>query len=134
MSIVRSKSRGRLLAEIIDSLYRSSEGPGPTEECIRHPLMRGWQVLEEVSVGAENYILLRRVQPSKVAGVGSSSLTAREREALHHASFGASNKEIAHQMGVSASTVGVLLWRAARKLAAIDREDLLRRVAHCTGA
>ncbi len=93
--------------------------------------MRSWQVVEEVSVGTDDYILLRRIQPSKVAGAGLDSLTPREREALHHASGGASNKEIAHRMEVSASTVGVLLWRAARKLGAIDREDLLRRVAHC---
>jgi DNA-binding NarL/FixJ family response regulator len=111
-SIVRPRSRRRLLAELIDTF------------------MKGWQVIEEVSVGTDDYILLRRIQPSKVTAAGLDSLTRREREALHHASGGASNKEIAHLMQVSASTVGVLLWRAARKLAAIDREDLLRRVAH----
>lgn len=102
-STVRSRSRGCLLAELIDSLYRRpTEEPAQAEECIRHPLMRGWQVIEEVSVGAEDYILLRRMQPTKVAGTGLDSLTPREREALHHASAGASNKEIAHQMEVSA--------------------------------
>ncbi len=130
-SIVRPRSRHRLLAELIDTFYRQpTEEAEPAAERIRHPLMKGWQVIEEVSVGTDDYILLRRIQPSKVTAAGLASLTRREREALHHASGGASNKEIAHLMKVSASTVGVLLWRAARKLAAIDREDLLRRVAH----
>jgi DNA-binding CsgD family transcriptional regulator len=127
---VPPRSRGCLLAELIDTFYRQpTEAAEAGEDCIRHPLMRGWRVVEEVSVGTDDYMLLRRIQPSKVTGAGLDSLTPREREALHHASLGPSNKEIAHRMKVSASTVGVLLWRAARKLGAIDREDLLRRVA-----
>lgn len=31
-------------------------------------------------------------------------------------------------MGISASTVGVLLWRASRKLGAADREAMIRSV------
>lgn len=85
--------------------------------------LQDWRVVEKISVGSTDYVLLRRVEAPKN---GVDSLTARERDALRHASTGASNKEIAHEMGISVSTVGVLLLRAARKLGAIDRNDLIR--------
>jgi DNA-binding NarL/FixJ family response regulator len=44
---------------------------------------------------------------------------------LQLACAGHSNKDIAHALSVSASTVGVLLFRAAGKLNASSRNDLL---------
>jgi DNA-binding CsgD family transcriptional regulator len=52
-------------------------------------------------------------------------LTAREAEALRLASLGHNNKSIAYEMGITASTVGVLLHHAARKLNARSRQELL---------
>lgn len=80
-------------------------------------------MVEEIAVGDSDYVLLRRSGSQKTS---FESLTARERDALHHASGGASNKEIAYRMGIRPSTVGVLFWRASRKLGAADREDLVR--------
>lgn len=85
--------------------------------------LKGWRVLEEVSVGPDVYLLLRRIR--KRAG-SAGFLTSREYDAALFASSGASNKEIAHQMGISASTVGVLLWRACRKIGVTDRDGLIR--------
>jgi DNA-binding CsgD family transcriptional regulator len=85
--------------------------------------MKEWRVLEKVSIDSVDYVLLRRVPPPRS---GSRSLTTREHSALVYACTGATNKEVACKMGISPSTVGVLLWRAARKLGATDRDDLLR--------
>jgi DNA-binding CsgD family transcriptional regulator len=54
-------------------------------------------------------------------------LSPREREAVSRAMLGESNKVIAYELGVSASTVGVLLHRAARKLGSRTRAELLAR-------
>jgi DNA-binding CsgD family transcriptional regulator len=52
-------------------------------------------------------------------------LTAREAEACRLARLGHNNKSIAYEMGITASTVGVLLHNAARKLNAKSRLELL---------
>ena len=52
-------------------------------------------------------------------------LTPREEEALMHAREGHSNKSIAYILGLAPSTIGVLLYRAAVKLGARSREQLL---------
>ncbi len=82
-------------------------------------------MVEKLSVGRTSYVLLRRVQhPTS----GFASLTARERDAARLASTGASIKEVGHQMGISDSTVRVLLLRASRKLGAVDRADLIHKL------
>ena len=55
------------------------------------------------------------------------ALSPRERQALGFAVLGDSNKLIAYELGISASTVGVLLHRAAQKLGCHSRVELLRR-------
>ena len=52
------------------------------------------------------------------------ALTARERQALGFPQLGHSNKLIAYEMGIAASTVAVLLFRAAKKLGC-EREALI---------
>jgi DNA-binding CsgD family transcriptional regulator len=52
-------------------------------------------------------------------------LTPREAQAVELASRGHSNKVIAFEMNVSPSTVGVLLFRASRKLRARTRAELI---------
>jgi DNA-binding CsgD family transcriptional regulator len=85
--------------------------------------LQDWQVVEKVSVGSTDYVLLRRTKGPKT---GVESLTPRERDAVRHACTGASNKDIAWAMGISDSTVGVLLLRACRKLKVVGREALIR--------
>ena len=45
------------------------------------------------------------------------------------AAAGRPNKEIAHELGISGSTVRVLLSRAMTKVAAQTRQDLFEKVA-----
>jgi len=56
-----------------------------------------------------------------------NALSPRERQALGFAALGDSNKLIAYELGISASTVGVLLYRAAQKLGCHTRVELLQR-------
>jgi DNA-binding CsgD family transcriptional regulator len=120
-----SREPRQILAEVIKSHYRSRAGARARKSDSRRPRLRlqDWHLIEELSVGDADYVLLCR---SRVQKSGLESLTARERDVVRHASSGASNKEIAHRMGIGASTVGVLFWRACRKLGAADRDDLLR--------
>ena len=57
--------------------------------------------------------------------VKAPRLTKREEDALVLARAGHSNKRIAQVLNVSPSTVGVLLFRAASKLNAKSRSELL---------
>jgi DNA-binding NarL/FixJ family response regulator len=56
---------------------------------------------------------------------GLATLTTRETEVLMHAIGGRSSKAIAHELRIADSTVRVLLWRAARRLGARTRRELL---------
>lgn len=112
---------GQLLAELIQFHYRPQSqvlGDNP-----RHPRLRlqDWQIVEELSILSTRYILLRSTPKD-----GPDSLTARELDALRRACTGASNKQIGYEMGISTSTVGVLLSRASRKLHAKGRHELVR--------
>jgi DNA-binding CsgD family transcriptional regulator len=97
-----------------------TDGEDPGAPRIR---LQDWEVLDEVSVGATDYVILRRTRGSKR---GVESLTPRERDAVRLACTGASNKHIAWAMGISDSTVGVLLLRARRKLKVVGRDALIR--------
>jgi DNA-binding NarL/FixJ family response regulator len=85
--------------------------------------LQDWRVVETMSAGTTDYVLLCRTRAPRDA---FDALTARERDALDQACSGASNKEIAHRMGISDSTVRVLVSRAARKVGAADRNALLQ--------
>jgi DNA-binding CsgD family transcriptional regulator len=90
------------------------------------PRLRGWSIVEHKSVGTDEYVLFRR---NRTSTSGFESLTKRERVAVQHACVGLSNKEIAYLMGVTPSTIGTLLWRAARKIGATNRGELLTALA-----
>jgi DNA-binding CsgD family transcriptional regulator len=120
----KAREPDRLLADVIRAHYearadrRRRDEPSPP-----HLRLQDWQVVEQLSVDRAEYVLLRRVSSARN---GIDSLTQRERDAVRHACTGASNKDIAHEMGISDSTVGVLLLRACRKLDAVDRDALIR--------
>jgi DNA-binding CsgD family transcriptional regulator len=120
----KSREPDRLLADVI-RIHYGTRGDRRRGHDASPPRLRlqDWQVVEELSVDRAEYVLLRRVGSARN---GMDSLTVRERDAVRHASTGASNKDIAREMGISDSTVGVLLLRACRKLEAVDRDDLIR--------
>jgi ATP/maltotriose-dependent transcriptional regulator MalT len=61
---------------------------------------------------------------------GPSVLTDREQEVVEWAAQGHHNKLIAHTLGIAHATVRVLVARAARKLRAGTRDELIRRFAN----
>jgi DNA-binding NarL/FixJ family response regulator len=61
-------------------------------------------------------------------------LTHREREVVLRALRGGANKEIAYDLGLAHSTVRVFMARAAEKLGASSRRDLLEKVAEILNA
>lgn len=71
-----------------------------------------------------SYRVLRR--PLDVAPT-TPRLTNREQDALGLACAGHSNQSIAQVLDISPSTVGVLLFRAAGKLNAKSRSELLSK-------
>lgn len=112
------------LVEVIRRHYDQPNARTGTTDS-RPPRVRpqDWQIVEEISLGSADYILLRRL-PSR--GNALDSLTVRERDVLRHACAGASNKEIAYELGISHSTVRVLLSRAGRKVGVRHRAHLLQ--------
>ena len=82
-----------------------------------------WSIVEEIESDGKRYLLARRNDAPVRAG--AQALTPREAQALAFASAGHSNKLIAYEMGITAATVGVLLHRAARRLGAKTRAQMI---------
>jgi DNA-binding CsgD family transcriptional regulator len=82
----------------------------------------GWIVAEQFEREGFSYRVMRR--PLELAKT-PPRLTRREEDALALACAGHSNKSIAQVLDVSPSTIGVLLFRAAGKLNAKSRSELL---------
>ncbi|HEX6839704.1 MAG TPA: LuxR C-terminal-related transcriptional regulator [Polyangia bacterium] len=88
-----------------------------------------WSLVDHFESDGNRYVLARR---NDVPLRGYGSLTEREHQAVCRALLGHTNKLIAYDMGISASTVGVLLHRAARKLDAKSRGDLIAKYRRAT--
>jgi DNA-binding CsgD family transcriptional regulator len=94
------------------------------ESCVPPSKQRsrsGWTVVEEFERDGFSYQVLRRPLDT----LRGHRLTKRQEQVLEYACEGHSNKSIAYALGLSPSTVGVLLYRAAAKLGAKTRFELL---------
>ena len=107
-----------------ESDERSSQAPSGVFRASSGQKRRdsGWIVAAQFEQEGFSYRVLRR--PLDVART-APGLTKREEDALALACAGHSNKSIAQVLDVSPSTVGVLLFRAAAKLNAKSRSELL---------
>lgn len=85
-----------------------------------------WTLVDQFESDGKRWVLAHRNEP-RLGGL--DALTERERQALGFAALGHTNKLVAYELGVSASTVAVLLHRAARKLGVATREELLAAFA-----
>jgi DNA-binding CsgD family transcriptional regulator len=81
-----------------------------------------WSLIDEFETGGKRYVVAQR---NDVRLQGLSALTDREIQAVAQAALGNNNKLIAYALGVTASTVSVLLHRAARKLGTTTRRELI---------
>ena len=90
-----------------------------------------WTVVETYERDGKQYIVAR-CNDAWLAK--HRALSRRESQALGFAVLGDSNKLVAYKLGVSASTVGVLLHRAADKLGCHSRPELLARFLELAAA
>lgn len=102
----------------------SSEQPSGVFRTARQTSRKesGWTIAETFEHEGFCYRVMRR--PLELEDV-PPRLTKREEDAVVLACAGNSNKRISQVMDCSPSTVGVLLWRAASKLKAKSRSELL---------
>jgi DNA-binding NarL/FixJ family response regulator len=84
----------------------------------------GLTIVDQFERDGRRYLLMREDSRLAVA-----LLSRRERQAVALLCQGHTNKEIAFEMGLSASTVGTLLWRAASKLGTRSRRQLMETFA-----
>jgi DNA-binding CsgD family transcriptional regulator len=101
---------------------------GPLLFLVRSPVEAsggrpGWTLVHRYERDGLAYIVARQ-RPSPT---GVASLTGRERQVVTRLARGETTKEAAYEMGISDATVRVLLCRAAGKLGAASRQDLLGR-------
>jgi DNA-binding CsgD family transcriptional regulator len=103
---------------------RADEQRASTGEARRSLEPERWIVLVVYERDGKGFVVARS---NDVRRPRPASLSLRERQALGRALLGNSNKLIAYELGISASTVGVLLHRAARKLGCNSRVELIQR-------
>jgi DNA-binding CsgD family transcriptional regulator len=83
-----------------------------------------WTLVDHFETAGRRYVLARR---NDVPAEAITALTAREQQALKYAALGHSNKLIGYELGIAASTVGVLLHRASQKLGTTTRDELVAK-------
>jgi DNA-binding CsgD family transcriptional regulator len=82
-----------------------------------------WTLVETYQKGGVRYVVARENRP---ALRGLAALSERERQVVVYLALGRSTKEIAYALGISDSTVRVLLARAATRLRVRTRRQLVR--------
>ncbi|NUO52487.1 MAG: helix-turn-helix transcriptional regulator [Polyangiaceae bacterium] len=80
-----------------------------------------WSLVDHFDRDGKRYVVARE---NHAQTPRPRELSLRERQVVAYAALGHTNKLIAYELGISASSVGVLLWRAAKKLGVESRKDL----------
>jgi DNA-binding CsgD family transcriptional regulator len=83
-----------------------------------------WTLVDHFESDGRRFVLAQENESETSSG---TALSLREHQVLANAALGRTNKEIAYALGIGHSTVRVLLARAAKKLGAHARADLIRR-------
>ncbi len=111
-------ARQRLRADVraLDRMGNSQESTGETVGW-PSPLDSRWTLLDRFEADGRRYVIAS-TEPRV-------ELSSREQEVISLAAAGASNKEIAHSLGVAHATVRVLISRAAAKLNVKTRNELV---------
>lgn len=117
----------RAVADLVAARGRSAPCPIWTDGATDH-----WAVVQAFAIRGTRVVVLCSCDTT-----AARALTSRERQVANLASAGESNKAIGYRLGISASTVGVLLSRASSKLGVRTRAELeaaLRDVAPPEGS
>jgi hypothetical protein len=81
-----------------------------------------WSLVDHFDTDGRRYLVAHRNEPTTL---DPRALTERERQIVAYADLGQSNKLIAYQLGLSTSTVAVLLGRARAKLSLLSGDQRL---------
>jgi len=82
-----------------------------------------WTILDHFDREGRHYVIVRRNDPR----VGRSTrLSPRQRAVVAHVALGHSNKHIAYELGLSASTVSMQIAAAMSRLGVSSRVELVR--------
>jgi DNA-binding CsgD family transcriptional regulator len=89
-----------------------------------------WTLVDEFDSHGSKYVVARENAPRPK---GLVSLTPTERCVVTYAARGYSTKEVAYTLGISATTVRVLLMRAVRRCGVASRDELLQLCRQAEG-
>jgi DNA-binding NarL/FixJ family response regulator len=117
------------LREAVSALDRARGGlrrrdPDGAVDLWRVLVASRWSLVETFESDGRRYLVARVNEPRSGE---FAPLTPREHDVLGYARMGHHNKLIAYELGLAPSTVRVLLSRAAAKLGATSRADLVAR-------
>jgi DNA-binding CsgD family transcriptional regulator len=84
-----------------------------------------WTLVDQVELDGRRYVVARENEPR---ASGPRALSARERQVLGYARLGHHDKLIAYELGITDSTVRVLMARAKSKLGVKTRAELLKSI------
>jgi DNA-binding CsgD family transcriptional regulator len=90
-----------------------------------------WSLVDSFDYGGRRHLIARR---NDVTTPAWKALTARERQIVAYAALGHSNKLIAYELGLSLSTVAMHLSRAAARVGARSRVELITTYTAARGA
>jgi len=82
-----------------------------------------WSLVDQMEQDGRRYVVARKNEP---LALGPEALSDRERQVIGYALLGHHNKLIAYELGIAASTVRVLMARAASKLGVRTRDELIQ--------
>ncbi len=119
----------RILSESVLALERLRNGRGKQRRARPLGALKGlvdarWTLVDHFESDGRRLLL---AQCNEVPTPDLSRLTDRERQVVAFASLGHTNKLIAYELGISASTVAVFLHHAARRLRVATRAELIAR-------
>ena len=123
----------RLRDKLRDAVERMERARGPMRRADPDGAVELWRTLVDAELtlldhfqrGGKRYVVAVANPPESAAARALSSLAPRERQVVAAAAAGRTNKLIAYELGLADSTVRVLLARAARRLGASTRQELV---------
>lgn len=118
-----ARERIRKAAHSLMALRTTGRRSGHAALDAWHPLVGArWTLVDSFEENGQRYVVARENQTPAAC---FEELTNRERQVVLQAALGFSNKEIAYALGVSDSTVRVLMARAAGRIGVRTRAELL---------
>ena len=123
----------RMRHKLRDAVERMERARGPMRRADPDGAVELWRTLVDAELtlldhferGGKRYVVAVANPAPSLAARSLASLSPRERQVVAAAAAGRTNKLIAYELGISYSTVRVLLARAARRLGASSRRELV---------